>query len=91
MKKVLQKLEQNGAPADTINEFKTGAPNAVKKILGNYDNYDVMMGSSMDGDAMYVFPWSPLAMLTSAGTFSSTSARTASPPSPLSGSTVSRR
>lgn len=55
MKKVLQKLEAKGAPADDINKFKTGAPAAVKKILGNYDNYDILMGESMDGDAMYVF------------------------------------
>lgn len=54
MKKVLQKMEEKGASADQINEFKTGAPNAVKKILANYDNYDVLMGSSMDADAMYV-------------------------------------
>lgn len=55
MKKVLQKMEEKGASADQINEFKSGAPNAVKKILANYDNYDVLMGSSMDADAMYVF------------------------------------
>lgn len=54
MKKVLQKLQESGAPAEKIEEFKTGAPATVKKILGNYDNYDVLMGSSMDGDAMYV-------------------------------------
>ncbi|RJE18040.1 TCTP family [Aspergillus sclerotialis] len=54
MKKVLAKLEEKGAPAETIEEFKTGAPAAVKKILGNYDNYDVLMGQSMDGDAMHI-------------------------------------
>lgn len=26
----------------------------MKKILANWDNYDVLMGQSMDGDAMYV-------------------------------------
>nr|KMM72281.1 hypothetical protein CPAG_08578 [Coccidioides posadasii RMSCC 3488] len=31
-----------------IKEFQTGAQAAVKKILSNYDNYDVLMGSSMD-------------------------------------------
>ncbi|KAL2823053.1 Mss4-like protein [Aspergillus granulosus] len=54
MKKVLAKLQEKGAPAETITEFKTNAPAAVKKILGNYDNYDVLMGQSMDGDAMHV-------------------------------------
>ncbi|EAU34180.1 conserved hypothetical protein [Aspergillus terreus NIH2624] len=54
MKKVLQKLQEKGADEATINEFKSNAPAAVKKILGNYDNYDVLMGQSMDGDAMHI-------------------------------------
>ena len=54
MKKVLTKLQEKGAPQEEIDAFKKGAPGAVKKILANYDNYDVLMGSSMDGDAMYV-------------------------------------
>ncbi|KAL5333268.1 Mss4-like protein [Aspergillus crustosus] len=54
MKKVLGKLQEKGASKETIDEFKAGAPGAVKKILGNYDNYDVLMGTSMDGDAMHV-------------------------------------
>lgn len=54
MKKVVSKLQEAGAPAEEIEKFKTGAPAALKKILANYDNYDVLMGSSMDGDAMYV-------------------------------------
>lgn len=53
MKKVVAKLQESGAPAEEIEKFKTGAPAAVKKILANYDNYDVLMGASMDGDAMY--------------------------------------
>lgn len=54
MKKVLNKLTEKGAPQEKIDEFKAGAPAAVKKLLSNYDNYDVLMGTSMDGDAMYV-------------------------------------
>lgn len=54
MKKVLTKLTEKGAPKEKIDEFKAGAPAAVKKIIGNYDNYDVLMGKAMDGDAMYV-------------------------------------
>lgn len=54
MKKVLTKLTEKGAPKEKIDEFKAGAPAAVKKILGNYDNYDILMGKAMDGDAMYV-------------------------------------
>lgn len=58
MKKVLTKLQEKGASEETINEFKNGAPATVKKILANYDNYDVLMGQSMDGDAMYApFPF----------------------------------
>ncbi len=57
MKKVLEALTKKGAPAETIDEFKKAAPGAVKKVLANYDNYDVLMGQSMDGDAMYVFQY----------------------------------
>ncbi|KAL2827614.1 Mss4-like protein [Aspergillus cavernicola] len=54
MKKVLAKLNEKGASKETVDEFKKNAPAAVKKILGNYDNYDVLMGTSMDGDAMHI-------------------------------------
>ncbi|KAA8651394.1 translationally-controlled tumor protein [Aspergillus tanneri] len=54
MKKVLTKLTEKGAPAETIDEFKSNAPAGVKKLLANYDNYDVLMGQSMDGDAMHI-------------------------------------
>lgn len=54
MKKVLAKLTESGASKETIDEFKTNAPAGVKKILSNYDNYDVLMGQSMDGDAMHI-------------------------------------
>lgn len=54
MKKVLAKLQEKGVPEAEIDAFKKGAPAAVKKILANYDNYDVLMGHSMDGDAMHV-------------------------------------
>lgn len=60
MKKVLAKLTEKGASKETIDEFKANAPGGVKKILANYDNYDVLMGQSMDGDAMYVFLLQPL-------------------------------
>lgn len=59
MKKVLNKLQEKNAPAETIEEFKKGAPAAVKKLVGNYDNYDVLMGASTDGDAMYVEHYAP--------------------------------
>ncbi|KAL2006886.1 hypothetical protein VTN00DRAFT_9554 [Thermoascus crustaceus] len=54
VKKVNNKLKEKGASEETIKAFQAGAPGAVKKILANYDNYDVLMGASMDGDAMHV-------------------------------------
>lgn len=52
VKKLLKALESSGASAESIAEFKGGAAGAIKKLTANYDNYDVMMGQSMDGDAM---------------------------------------
>ncbi|EER37927.1 TCTP family protein [Histoplasma capsulatum var. duboisii H88] len=54
VKKVNNALKERGASEETIKEFQAGAPAAVKKILANYDNYDVLMGSSMNGDGMHV-------------------------------------
>ncbi|KAL1979651.1 hypothetical protein VTN96DRAFT_5413 [Rasamsonia emersonii] len=54
VKNLNNKLKEKGASEETIKEFQAGATNAVKKILANYDNYDVLMGSSMDGNAMHV-------------------------------------
>lgn len=34
--------------------FQAGAPAALKKILANYDNYDVYQGESMEEGSMYV-------------------------------------
>jgi len=53
-KKVLEAMTAKGKSAEDIDAFKKGAGAAVKKILGNYDNYDVLMGQSMNGDAMHV-------------------------------------
>jgi hypothetical protein len=53
VKKVLKALESKG-DAEAIAEFKANAAAAIKKISANYDNYDVLMGQSTDGDAMYV-------------------------------------
>ncbi|KAJ5725045.1 Translationally-controlled tumor protein [Penicillium malachiteum] len=62
VKKVMKKLEESKSDArvdpkvvdEKIAEFKAGALGAIKKITANYDNYDVLMGQSMDGDAMHV-------------------------------------
>ncbi|WEW54596.1 hypothetical protein PRK78_000016 [Emydomyces testavorans] len=54
VRKVNEKLKEKGASDEELKEFQTGAQGAVKKILGNYDNYDVLMGSSMDPNGMHV-------------------------------------
>lgn len=54
VKGVNNKLKEKGASEDTIKEFQSGAAAAVKKILANYDNYDVLMGQSMDANGMHV-------------------------------------
>lgn len=54
MKKLTEALKEKGTSAENIKEFQTGASNAVKKILANYDNYDLYVGSSMEENSMYV-------------------------------------
>jgi hypothetical protein len=58
LKKVNKALEARVANkeigAEELDQFKKGAPAAMKKLVANYDNYDVLMGQSMDGDAMFV-------------------------------------
>jgi len=54
VKKVNNTLKEKDASEETIKAFQSGAAAAVKKILANYDNYDVLMGQSMDGNAMHV-------------------------------------
>lgn len=54
MKKVNEALKAKGAGDDKIKEFQTGAQAAVKKILANYDNYDMYIGESMEEGSMYI-------------------------------------
>ncbi|KAJ5925800.1 Translationally-controlled tumor protein [Penicillium verhagenii] len=54
LRKLMKKLEEIGTPAEEIAEFKANAPKAMKKLIANYDNYDVLMGQSMNPDSMYV-------------------------------------
>ena len=54
LKKVVEKMKERGDSEEKIKEFQSSAPAAVKKILGNYDNYDIYMGESMEEDSMYV-------------------------------------
>jgi len=52
-KAVLEKLKAAGK-ADEAKAFQAGAAGAAKKILGNYDNYDLYKGESMDEEGMYI-------------------------------------
>jgi hypothetical protein len=54
IKDVNKKLKEKG-DEEAIKEFQAGAGAAMKKLIANYDNYDVMMGSSMNPEGMYVF------------------------------------
>ena len=49
---MLDKLKETDP--EKAKEFQSTASAAVKKILGNYDNYDLYMGESMTEDSMYV-------------------------------------
>lgn len=51
---MLEKLKETGASEDKIKDFQATAQGGVKKILANYDNYDIYMGESMEEDSMYV-------------------------------------
>lgn len=50
-KAVTEKKELN---EDELKQWQKDAAGAMKKIIANYDNYDILMGQSMDGDAMFV-------------------------------------
>lgn len=52
-KKVLEKLKAQGKDEEA-KAFQAGAPGAAKKILANYDNFDLYMGESMEEGSMYV-------------------------------------
>jgi len=54
MKNLVEKLKEKGTPAEEIKKFQSEAPAAAKKILANWDNYDVYQGESMEEGAMYV-------------------------------------
>jgi len=54
MKALTEKLKERGTSAEDIKKFQTEAPAAAKKILGNWDNYDIYQGESMDENGMYV-------------------------------------
>ncbi|KAE8330769.1 translationally-controlled tumor protein [Aspergillus sergii] len=52
--KVNKKLVEKNAPAETIQEFKDNALTGLKRILANYNDYDVLVGESFGADAMHI-------------------------------------
>ncbi|OGM49262.1 hypothetical protein ABOM_004021 [Aspergillus bombycis] len=54
MKKVHTKLKENNTPQAEIDEFTKNAQTGLKKILGNFKNYDMFIGESFDADSMLV-------------------------------------
>ena len=93
MKKVKEQMSASGASEDEVKEFEKGAQTFAKRVVGNFKDYEFLIGSSMDPDAMYVLR--PLACNCFnkanmfSGLFSSTTARTVLLPTLLSGSTAS--
>lgn len=54
----MNKMTETGVAKEEIDEFKKGAPAALKKITGNFSNYDCYIGESAEADGqgtcMYV-------------------------------------
>ena len=50
---MLDKLKAEGKDEEA-KAFQAGAPGAVKKIMGNFDDYDIYQGESMEEGSMYV-------------------------------------
>ncbi len=54
MKALVDKLKADGKSAEEIATFQKEAQAAAKKILGNWDNYDVYKGETMEELSMYI-------------------------------------
>jgi len=92
MKKVKEEMKNKGASEDEIKEFEMGASSFAKKIVGNFKDYEFLIGESMDPDGMYVaIPLlsnylNVLLILFSTGLSSLTTAKMALPPTSQCGS-----
>ncbi|KAJ9629537.1 hypothetical protein H2203_001911 [Taxawa tesnikishii (nom. ined.)] len=54
MKKVKDAMKEKGASEDDIKDFEKGASAYAKKIVGNFKDYEFLIGESMDPDGMVV-------------------------------------
>lgn len=52
MKAVKEKMKEGGASDDAVAEFEKGAQGYAKKIVGNFKDYEFLIGESMDPDGM---------------------------------------
>ncbi|KAF2148321.1 microtubule/calcium-binding protein [Myriangium duriaei CBS 260.36] len=54
MKKVKEAMKEKGASEEDIKAFETGASGYAKKIVGNFKDYEFLIGESMDPDGMVI-------------------------------------
>ncbi|QDS77591.1 hypothetical protein FKW77_001800 [Venturia effusa] len=54
MKKVKEALKAKGADEATIKDFETKAGAYAKKIIGNFKDYEFLIGEKMDPDGMVI-------------------------------------
>jgi Translationally controlled tumour protein len=54
MKALVDKFKEDGKSAEDIASFQKEAQAAAKKILANWDNYDVYKGEKMEDPSMYI-------------------------------------
>ncbi|KAF2726104.1 microtubule/calcium-binding protein [Polychaeton citri CBS 116435] len=52
MKKVKETMKEGGASDDAVKEFETKASGYAKKLIGNFKDYEFLIGESMDPDGM---------------------------------------
>lgn len=52
MKKVKEAMKANGASDETVAEFEKGASGFAKKVIGNFKDYEFLIGENMDPDGM---------------------------------------
>jgi len=54
MKKVKEGMKERGASDEEVSVFEKGASAYAKKIVGNFKDYEFLIGESMDPDGMVV-------------------------------------
>ncbi|KAF2491914.1 microtubule/calcium-binding protein [Lophium mytilinum] len=54
MKQVKEAMKTRGASDEEVKEFEKGASGFAKKIVGNFKDYEFLIGESMDPDGMVI-------------------------------------